>query len=463
MPRLPGFCGGAYQGRSITADAQRCLNLFPEQSLEKNQLVLIGTPGISLFATLSDSPVRCFHLTRGRLFVVSGGTLYELSSDGTATVRGTVSRSGHASITSNGVELFITTGGGAYIYTLETNLLSAPNIPGKAMGAFVDGYFVGLQGASQQVWLSGLYDGAAWDGLDFTSAEGNPDLAKHILPDHRELVIFGEESTEFFYNSGDPDMPIWPNRGAFVEQGIGAPWSAVKMDNSIFMIGGGSRGAGIAWRFVGYQPQRISTHPVEAAWASYSTISDAVGYAYEDEGHSFWVIWFPTIDKTWCYDAATGLWHERGWWDKVHATMNAHRSSCHIYAFGQHLVGDRENGNVYTQSLDTYTDNGDELRRIRVTPHLAIENKRIYNSLLEVHAEVGVGLSTGQGSDPQMMMRHSDDGGKTWSNERWAPLGKIGQYKNRCRWHRLGSGRDRVYEISCSEPTKQVWIDAYIE
>jgi hypothetical protein len=463
MPKLPGFCGGSYQSRSIIADVQRVINLYPESSGEKNKFVLYGTPGYSLWSALVDYPVRQFCLTRGRLFVVAGSTLYELFSDVTATKRGNVNPAGTCTISSNGVELFITTTGSAYNYNLASNTLTLLDIPGSLGGVFWEGYFIGLEPGSQTLWRSGQYAGTSWNGLDFQSAEGSPDYTLKIIADHRELIALGQESVEFFSHVNDPDNPLYPNRGAHIEQGIDAPESAFKLDNSVFFIGGGSQGRGIGWRISGYQAQRITTHAIETAWASYSTITDAVGWGYQDEGHSFCVWDFPTAQKTWVYDVATGLFHERGYWDATLGQWKAHKAACHVFSFGKHLIGDRENGNIYQMGLDIYSDNGDEIRRMRVTPHLHAENKRIFSSSLEVHAEMGVGLSTGQGSDPQMMMRYSDDGGKTFGNELWAPLGAIGEHHNRARWFRLGSGRDRVYEISCSEPIKQAWIDAYVD
>jgi hypothetical protein len=149
MPKLPGFCGGSYQSRSIIADCQRCVNLYPEQSGEKNNLVLVGTPGRTLFSALGDYPPRCACLTRGRLFILSGATLYELDNVGTATVRGIVSGYGTATISSNGIELYITSGNASYLYTLSTNTLIVLTNPGSFQGVFWDGYFVGLEPGTQ--------------------------------------------------------------------------------------------------------------------------------------------------------------------------------------------------------------------------------------------------------------------------------------------------------------------------
>ncbi len=462
--KIPGFCQETYEARTIVPDDPRLMNLFPEVSREKNDLILIGTPGYALWGNLPDYPLRAKLLNRGILYVISGGTLYSVTSAGAYTVLGHIDPAGVANVDTNGTQLLITTGSRAYVYTIGTGVLTdiSGDTDGTMKGVFWEGYFVGVGPGSQTLWYSSQYNGLAWNGLDFTSAEGAPDYVKKIITDHRELVAFGEESTEFFNHSQDPEAPLSPNRGAHIEHGIDAPESAVKLDNCIFWIGGSSRGRGQALKVEGYRSQVVSPPGITAAWATYSTIADAQGFAYEDEGHAFWVVNFPTANRTWVYDASTGLWHERGYWHKASATWQVHKAFCHVYAFGKHLIGDRENGNIYEMKMTTYSDNGDDLRRLRQPGHLFDENKRIYQSSLEVHAEMGLGLGSGQGSNPKMMMRYSNDGGRTWSNEYSAPLGKQGQFRNRAVWNRLGSGPDRVYEITCSEPTQQHWIDAYV-
>ncbi len=82
--------------------------------------------------------------------------------------------------------------------------------------------------------------------------------------------------------------------------------------------------------------------------------------------------------------------------------------------------------------------------------------------MLQLDMEVGLGLATGQGSDPQVMMRWSDDGGKTWSNEYMRSAGKQGEYKKRIIWRRLGRGRDRIFEFVVSDPIAFSIIDGWI-
>ena len=77
----------------------------------------------------------------------------------------------------------------------------------------------------------------------------------------------------------------------------------------------------------------------------------------------------------------------------------------------------------------------------------------------------GVGLTTGQGSDPQVMLRWSDDGGDTWSNEHWRSLGKTGAKKTRVHWNRLGQFGDkgRIFELTKSDPVEFSLLGAHAD
>jgi hypothetical protein len=294
--------------------------------------------------------------------------------------------------------------------------------------------------------------------LDFASAEGSPDGLVGLIVDHREAWLFGTDSVEVWYDAGLPDFPLTRIQGAFNEIGCVAAFSIAKLDNGLFWLGTDARGQGIVYRANGYTGQRISTHAIEYAIAQYGNISDAIAYTYQQEGHAFYVLTFPSGDATWVYDVSTQAWHERAGWDN--GEFVRHRSNCQCNFGGNIIVGDYENGNIYKFSLDIYADNGGIqkwLRSWRALPTGQNNLKRTAHHSLQLNCESGVGINDGQGSDPQAMLRWSDDGGHTWSNEHWSPMGKIGAYYQRVFWRRLGMTlklRDRVYEVSGTDPVK---------
>jgi hypothetical protein len=279
-----------------------------------------------------------------------------------------------------------------------------------------------------------------------------------LIVDHREAWLFGTDSVEVWYDAGLPDFPLTRIQGAFNEIGCVAAFSIAKLDNGLFWLGTDARGQGIVYRANGYTGQRISTHAIEYAIAQYGDISDAISYTYQQEGHAFYVLTFPSGDATWVYDVSTQAWHERAGWDN--GEFVRHRSNCQCNFGGNIIVGDYENGNIYQFSLDIYADNGGIqkwLRSWRALPTGQNNLKRTAHHSLQLNCESGVGLNDGQGSDPQAMLRWSDDGGHTWSNEHWSPMGKIGAYYHRVFWRRLGMTlklRDRVYEVSGTDPVK---------
>jgi hypothetical protein len=305
------------------------------------------------------------------------------------------------------------------------------------------------------------------------------------------LWVFGTDSVEVWYDSGAADFPLTRVQGAFNEIGCVSAFSVAKLDNGLFWLGTDARGQGIVYRANGYTGVRVSTHAIEYAIAQYGNISDAIAYTYQQEGHAFYVLTFPSGNATWVYDVSTQVWHERAGFDS--GNFMRHRSNCQCNFGGNIIVGDFQSGNIYRFDLDVYADNGSIqkwLRSWRALPTGQNNLKRTAHHSLQLDCETGVGLNgyvvaeitylmtednnylitesndylitdqgavVTQGSDPQVMLRWSDDGGHTWSNEHWSPIGKIGAYGHRTFWRRLGMTlklRDRVYELSGTDPNK---------
>jgi hypothetical protein len=462
--------GSAYVARSVNAADARMINLFPELVPEggKEPAFLNRAPGLKLKISVGSGPIRGMWVFGSNLYVVSRNKLYKVDSNYVVTELGTVSgTSGPVSMVDNGIQLFIACNGPSYIYNSQTNVfaqITDGDFPGAVTVAYLDGYFVFNEPNSQKIWVTGLLDGTSIDPLDFASAEGSPDGVVGIIADHREIWVFGTNSVEVWYDSGNADFPLSRIQGAFNEIGCAAPYSIAKMDNGLFWLGKDARGQGIVYRANGYTGQRISTHAVEWQIQQYEDMSDAIGYTYQQDGHSFYVLIFPQADTTWVYDVATQAWHERAGFDNGDFTR--HRSNCQAFFQGDVLVGDYENANVYSFDLNDFSDNGSVqkwLRSWRALPTSQNNLKRSAQHSLQLDLETGVGLNLGQGSDPQVMLRWSDDGGHTWSNEHWVSIGKIGEFYRRAIWRRLGMTmkiRDRVYEVSGTDPVKIAIIGA---
>ena len=496
--------GASYVARSVNAADNRMVNLFPEAIPEggKEAGFLNRAPGLRLLGTVGTGPIRGMWYHNNFLYVVSGTQLYKVTVDYTSLALGTVAGTGPVSMVDNGTQIFIAAGITSYIYNTSTNVFGAitdPDFQGAVQVGFLDGYFVYIQPNSQTVWVTSLLDGTSIDPLDFASAEGSPDNLVGMIVDHREVWLFGQNSVEVWYNSGGADFPLSRIQGAFNEIGCAAAFSIAKMDNSLFWLGADVRGRGVVYRANGYSGQRISTHAVEWQIQQYDNISDAIGYTYQQEGHSFYVLTFPSANKTWVLDLTTNSWHERASFNSITGDYIRHRSNCQATFNNQVVVGDYENGNIYAFDLERYSDNGAVqrwLRSWRAIPTGDNDLKRTAHHSLTLDCEAGVGLEIAAvyiqllaetedvlltesgldllivdepgvpGSESQVMLRWSDDGGHTWSNEHWRSMGKAGQYGYRTIWRRLGMTtklRDRVYELSGSDPVKIVILGAHIE
>ena len=455
--------GQAYVARSINAVDNRMINLYPEATPEgaKSAGFLVRAPGLRLLASVGSGPVRGLWQFGSYGYVVSGNNLYRVNAAWSATLLGVVSGTGPVSMADNGTQLFIACNPRGYIYNVSTNAfgeISDPDFPGAVTVGYLDGYFVFNEPNSQRVWITSLLDGTSIDPREFASAEGATDGLVALIVDHREAWLFGTNSVEVWYDSGEAQFPLSRIQGAYNELGCAAPYSVAKMDNGLFWLGSDARGGGMVYRANGYTGQRISTHAVEYAIQSYANISDAIGYTYQQDGHSFYVLTFPTGNATWVYDVATGGWHERARFEN--GQFYRHQSNCQMRYNNEVVVGDSSNGNLYAFDLDVYADNGAPqkwLRSWRALPSDQNTLKRTTQHALQLDCETGTGLATGQGSDPQVMLRWSDDAGHTWSNEHWTSMGAIGAFGTRAIWRRLGMTlkiRDRVYEVSGTDPVK---------
>ena len=459
--------GSSYVARSINAADNRMVNLYPEATPDggKTAAFLTRCPGLEFLQTVGTGPIRALwaHQTNeSNIFVVSGNEVYKLDGMTSApTFLGNVTGTGPVSIADNGTQIFFACNPDSYIYNEVTDVfqqITDPDFPGAVTVGYLDGYFVFNEPNSQKVWVTSLLDGLSVDPLDFASTEGSPDGLVAINIDHREAWMFGTDSIEVWYDAGLADFPLARIQGAFNEIGCVAAFSVAKLDNGLFWLGTDARGQGIVYRANGYTGQRVSTHAIEYAIAQYRDISDAVAYTYQQEGHAFYVLTFPTGNATWVYDVATQAWHERAGWNN--GSFTRHRSNCQCNFIGNTIVGDFENGNIYKMNLDVYADNGGVqkwLRSWRALPSGQNNLKRTAHHSLQLDCESGTGLANGQGDDPQVMLRWSDDGGHTWSSEHWSHMGKIGAYYQRVFWRRLGMTlklRDRVYEVSGTDPVK---------
>lgn len=457
--------GQSYVAISRNAANARMVNLFPETVPEagKEPGFLQRAPGLRLLTAVGDGPIRGLWQFGNYGYVASGSSLYRVDEYWQVRHLGYISGSGPVSMADNGIQLFVACNPNGYIYNANTDVfqqITDPDYPGAVTVGYLDGYFVFNQPNSQLVWVTSLLDGTSVDPLEFSATTGAPDNLVTIIVDHKEAWLFNRVSTEVWYDAAEIDFPLAPIQGAFIEFGCSAPYSPAKVDNSIFWLGSDRNGEGIVYRSNGYQVLRVSTPAVEWQLQKYDNLSEAVGYSYQKNGHFFYVLIIPGQPTTWVYDASSQAWHERA--GLVEGQFTRHRSNCAMSFNNEIVVGDYENGNIYAFDHDVYSDNGTPQKWLRSWRALTTgknDLKRTTQHSLILDCEAGVGVISGQGSDPRVFLRWSDDAGWNWSSAVWRSMGKLGEKGKRVYWRRLGSTeklRDRVYEISGTDPVKVI-------
>lgn len=463
---VPLFGMGLF-GKSRTATAQRHLNLYAEMQPEgeKSMMVFYGTPGLVLRAgaSLGDTPIRGWIAVGSLYYLVHRGTLYEVNNAGVKTARGTINTtSGRVDMAYDGTRILITTGTSGYTYRISTLTLtiiaSAGFIDAANTCTWLDGQFIADFGTGSDSYAISA-DGVTWDALDFASAESAPDGLVRVFADSGQIVLFGEGTTEFVGDSGAADFPFATIKGATQEFGLAARWSLTKFNSGLAALMKNKDGQVQVRFFSGFVPHVISSQELDSIINAYATVSDATAYSYMHGGHPMYQINFPSVLKSWLYDASTKLWSPL----EYGLDGARHRGEMHLDFLNKPLIADYSTGDIYELSSTAYTDNGVAIAREIIGRHFFKDNDRVTIDELYIDMEVGVGLVSGQGSAPMAMLAVSKDNGKTYGNERWKPIGAIGKYLTRVVWRGLGIARDWVFKIRITDPIPVVITFAAIK
>ncbi|MFM0638078.1 packaged DNA stabilization protein [Paraburkholderia metrosideri] len=480
--KLP-LTSGAYQAASIIASSQRSVNLYGEQNPEGSEFpfTFYPTPGLILRGTAPQSGYRgAYVASSGDLFVCVGFGIYQVLSDFTFKMLGTIGTSGTpVSMRDNSVTLVIVDGStSGYTVDLVTHAWSAIGVgatdnDGDTTGGatssafygsdrvdFVDTFLVFNKPASAVFYLSDSV-AVTFDPLYFAAKSGNPDALVAAVVLDRYIWLFGQMTTEVFYNSGAADFPFEREPGVFIQHGSAAKYSFAQTDNSIYWVAQNPQGRGIIMRTDGMSALRISTHALEQEIQGYARIDDAIGYTHQMNGHLFYVVTFPTADKTWAFDLATGQWNERLWMD-TDGSLHRHRGACYAFWNGKALMGDWENGNLYEMTPDAVDDAGAPMIHIRSFPDMCNDGARLFFREFIADMQVGAGLEASD-VDPQVRLRWSDDRGASWGNPIMSSLGKTGETLTSIQFQRLGMARHRVFELSWSAPVRTALNGAYVQ
>lgn len=477
MPRTP-FLGQAYVSRSSNLEDCRLINLYPEivpaeqkTGNAKDIGAFYSCPGLSLLTVAGSGPIRAAKVMGSTLYVVSGSSVYAVNASWSATKQtGTLATgTGPVSMIENGTQLAIFDGVQGYLLTGGS--LAPISLPfnNPTFGNYQDGFGLAIGANSQNLWQSNSFDLSTWGGLTFGLANARSDNPVALGELNEQVWIVKQNNTEVWYNAGNANFAFNRVAGALIEWGTAAPMSLTQAStpqngDTLVWLAQNKAGQVVAVQTAGYSVKRISTHAMERQWSTYSTTADCITYTYMQEGHIFVVFTFPTGNETWVYDTLTELWHQRA--SFANGQFGRHVGNCHAFFNGKNVVGDYQSGNLYALDLNTLTDNGAQrkwLRSWRATA--AIQESPMLFSSLQIDMQTGIGVP--DGTNPQVMLRWSDDGGHAWSNERCVAAGPTGATNQRVRYLALGgtranTGLDRIFELSSTDQFPAALIGASI-
>jgi len=451
--------GPAYTERSPDLNAQTLVNWYPVAGGPDGRTgsALYPTPGLKAFARLGSTAVRGMHVFGDVLLAVSGSALYTVDLNSTATQVGTLNTSaGRVAMANNGTVALIVDGIGGYIWDgTALAQVTDPDMPAATHVAFLGGYFVlndpSAPGRFRVSKLNATDPADLIDPLDFATAESDPDPLVALAAHEGRIWLLGANTTEVWFQSGE----VFPfNPQTRLARGCIAPASVAVAGDALMWLASDVNGRIQVVAGSGGQIVNVSTPALEFALGGAGDLSSATGYGYHQEGHTFYALNTPTA--TWVFDLTTKQWHRRGVWDGIGYAR--HEADTHAYFGGAHRVGSYRSGEVFTLDLDTFTDNGQNIRRERVAPVLHADGAPLFLNRLEVIAETGHGDNATPA--PLLMVDLSTDGGRTWGGDRLLGLGAIGEFQKRGVLHRLGRFRRVNVRFAVSDAVKVVVLGA---
>lgn len=466
MRKTPLF-GAGTAGKSLTVTAQRRLNCYYEVRVDgdKTNIAIFGTPGLSLTTSVLSNVNRGMYVMGAFLYIVSGSNLYQFDSNFTMTSIGALNTSaGLVSMSDNGTQLIIVDGTNGYIYNQKTTtyvgkITSAGFPNGAKTVTFDNGFFIVENPGTGQFFKSASYDGTTWNALDFATLAATPNNLLAVDDDHGYLILWGQNSIEFWQNNGAATFPYAPLRSAAQEYGLAAIFSRAKIYNTMMFLARNPQGQFQVMQGQGFTPVDVGSPDITAIINTFSVVVDAVALTYMVDGHPMYQLNFPTAGRSFLYDCLSNFWSEV---QTGVGLSGIHLARQSINFNGTDFAIDGTSGNIYSFSETTYTDNGIPIKRLLQTRHVVDDMNMLGIDEIFFDMETGVGLQQGQGSNPQLMFEVSKDGGRTYGYQALIPLGKVGQYKGpRVTKRRMGSARDIVLRLSMTDPVKFVVTNGF--
>lgn len=463
------FLGVAYQARSSNLACQRLINLYLETVEGPGGSApgaFMSCPSLDVALTFATSGVRQAVVVGNLLYVIAGNTCYSVTSALVATALGTIgTSSGAAYITTNGMQIGFWHSGGLSVLTLATATFASVVLPYAGtvgVPAQQDTLCLLTQPGTYNIWQSDINDLTTWDPLNFTTEDGNAQPVVSLVAIHDQVIVFKTDSMCFYVNEGNAGFVYGRLSGLYPAVGCAVAASVTVLNEKVFWIGHTSTGQSVIYMIQGYQPERVSSYAIENTINAYSTISDAQGFGYTQEGHGFVIFNFPTGGQTWVFDyketerLKLPVWHERAGFSGGFFTN--YDGQCSVRFGGTIYMGSPSSGALYALDLTTALGPLDAGMPRKILRSWQQDKESDYPAekcnYLDFQMDTGLGVPLA--SNPQLVLRQSFDGGETWTAEQYVPIGGTGATNQTVRFRRLGATRRglnefRIFEMSSTD------------
>jgi hypothetical protein len=423
--------GGDYQDKSRPLNKQVAKNFWPklsENQKSESPYILQSFYGLKSFATQAGNADRGMIKNQGKLYKVTDTTLYQVAADGTHTSLGFIPGSNRCIMSAMGSQIIIVNGSGkAYVWDGTTLTLNVdPNIGTPNGVTVLNNQGIYDAGNGQGFDVTDVGDPLTINGLNNAQAESFSDDLVLPYAFRETLYLFGEETIELWWNSGQGNPPFDKIQGAIISQGLGAKNSIAENPDFLFFFGADKQFHTMTAGSAAVDTV-ISTKAMAKQIKDYAVTDDCIAWTMELEGQWFYVATFPIQNVTWVLPIG-GEWFQWGT-----GLTGRIRANSYVNIFNKDLVADYASGNIYELDAETYTDVGETIVRTRDSAPIhgglfQQDGKAFEINGLEIFLETGVGLVSGQGSDPKLMVSASRDGGKTFGTEQQLRVGALGEY-----------------------------------
>lgn len=412
----------------------------------KSVASLVPCGGLKSFG--SDTEGACRGLIyieeESTLFTVNGVRLFKFDSAGTKTEVGLMTGTTPVSWARNDaatVDTVIISDSRAYKLTDATlgyinDILPDDQTPVGV--TLVGGYFI-VWTSDGKMYSSDL-NSTTFQALNFATAESDPDGLTACIGVQNTLYAIGSKSTEVWQIDGSTGFPLSRIPGASLRFGSLSQHTVREIDNDVYFVGNDNA----VHQARGYDTKPVSTKVISELIETESDKSAIVAFTHTRNDEKFYCLQGTGWTRE--YNTKSGFWH-----DRFTDTENQWRAIHHAKAWNRDFFGDRITGDIHEGDYSIYTEQGEPMVWGFQTTHLHAQPNALEFTGMYLDMETG---HSALNDESEVMLKWSDDHGRTWKGERRLSLGKQGEYTKRVKTGHMGQCKPagRVFWLGISDP-----------